>query len=108
MSKRVLSRTSSSASNFSSAEHVRKRQREGEPNHPTPQFNPNYTASAEDAAQVDADPPLQKLLKAASAGLETVEGTDAVVHWMRMADLRGTCFETACLRLRLTYDGSCR
>ncbi|KAF9653387.1 hypothetical protein BDM02DRAFT_3087670 [Thelephora ganbajun] len=88
MSKRVLSRASSSASSHSSIEHVRKRRREGEGNQPTLWFNPNYTASAEDAARVDADPPLQKFLEAASVGLKTVEGTEAVVHWMRMADLR--------------------
>ena len=64
-------------------------------NQPIPGFNPNYTAAAEDAARVDTDPPLQKLLNAASMGLKTVEGTDAVVHWMRMADLRSECFETS-------------
>lgn len=94
MSKRVLSRASSLASSHSSVEHVRKRRREGEANQPTPRFNPNYTATAEDAARVDADPPLQKLLKAASGSLKTVEGTEAVVHWMRMADLRSKCYET--------------
>ena len=94
MPKRVLSRASSLASNHSSIEHVLKRRREGEVDHPTLGFNPNYTATAEDAARVDADPPLQKLLKAASASLKTVEGTEAVVHWMRMADLRGERHET--------------
>lgn len=93
MSKRVLSRASNAGR--SSIEHVRKRRREGEANQPIPGFNPIYTATAEDAAQVDADPPLQKLLNAASVGLKTVDGTEAVVHWMRMADLRSECFETS-------------
>jgi len=94
MSKRVLSKASSVASSRSSIEHVRKRRREGEANQPIPRFNPNYTATTEDAALVDADPPLQKLLNAASASLKTVDGTEAIVHWMRMADLRSECFET--------------
>ena len=93
MSKRVLSRASSVVSSHSSVEHTRKRRRDGEANQSTPRFNPNYTATVEDAALVDADPPLQKLLKAASVSLKTVEGTEAVVHWMRMADLRSECFE---------------
>ena len=92
MSKRVLSRASSVASSHSSIEHTRKRRREGEANQSTPGFNPNHIATAEDAARVDADPPLQKLLKAASASLKSVRGTEAVVHWMRMADLRSKCF----------------
>lgn len=88
MSKRVLSRSSSSASSHSFVEHVCKKRREGETNQPSLRFNPNYIATAEDAARVDGDPPLQKFLKAASEGLKTIEGTEAVVHWMRMADLR--------------------
>ena len=79
-------------SSRSSIEHARKRRREGEANQPIPGFSPNYIATAEDAAQVDADPPLQKLLNAASVGLKAVEGTEAIVHWMRMADLRSECF----------------
>ena len=82
------------ASTHSSINHVRKRRREEE-NQPIPGFNPNHAATAEDAARVDADPPLQKLLKAASVGLKTVEGTEAIVHWMRMADLRSECFEVS-------------
>jgi len=93
MSKRVLSRASSLVKSQSSIEHVRKRRREGEADLYAPGFNPNYTATAEDAARVDADPPLQKLLRAASVNLKTVEGTEAVVHWMRMADLRSEYFE---------------
>jgi len=92
MSKRVFSRASSLGSNHSFVEHARKRRREGETTQPTPGFNPNYTATAEDAARVDADPPLQKLLQAASASLKTAEGTETVVHWMRMTDLRSECF----------------
>ena len=94
MSKRVLSRASSSASAHSSVDSVRKRQRRGEGNQPVPSFSPNYTASAENAAQVDADPPLQVLLEAASASLKIVDGTEAVVYWMRMADLRSKCLES--------------
>lgn len=108
MSKRVLSRTSSIASDRSSIEHAHKRRREGEANQPAPVFSPNYTATAESAARVDADPPLQKLLSAASVGLKTAEGIEAVVHWMRMADLRGECFETLVRDTgSLTRDGSC-
>lgn len=93
MPKRVLSRASSPDNCHSSVQHVPKRPRaEGETNQPVPRFNPNYTASAEDAAQVDIHPPLQKLLKVASESLKIVEGTEAVVHWMRMADLRSECF----------------
>ena len=99
MSKRVLSRSSSSASSHSSVEHVHKKRREGEA------FNPNYIATAEDAARVDGDPPLQKLLKTASEGLKTVEGTEAVVYWMRLADLRSACLET---RLSRTSTNSRR
>ena len=91
MSKRVLSRASSVASSHSSIEHARKRPRQGTANQPTPGFNPNHIATAEDAARVDADPPLQKLLKAASTSLKSVGGTEAVVHWMRVADLRSEC-----------------
>ena len=90
MPKRVFSRSSSTVSSHSSIEHVRKRRREA--GQPTSGFNPNYTATAEDAARVDAKPPLQKLLKAASGSLKTAEGTEAVVHWMRMADLRSKRF----------------
>ena len=108
MSKRVLSRASSVASSHSSTEHARKRRREGEANQSTPGFNPNYVATAEDAALVDADPPLQKLLKAASVSPKSVRGTEAVIHWMRMADLRSKCFEIfARDPSSLTWDGSC-
>ena len=93
MAKRAHSRASSVASSHSSIEHAHKKRRGGDANQPTPGFNPNYTAIAEDAARVDADPPLQKLLNAASVGLKTVEGTESVVYWMRMADLRSECFE---------------
>jgi deoxyribodipyrimidine photo-lyase len=97
MSKRVLSTASSPASSLASShpsvDHAHKRQRRVEGNQPALGFSPNYIASAENAAQVDADPPLQSLLKAASASLKTVEGTEAIVHWMRMADLRSECLE---------------
>ena len=72
-----------------------------EESRPSPGFDPKYTATAEDAARVDADPPLQKLLNAASMGLKTAEGTEAVVHWMRMADLRSECFEIYLSKARL-------
>src|ERR1700729_2241866 len=101
MSKRVLSRASSVASSHSSIEHVRKKRREGEANQHDPRFTPNYTATAEDAARAGADPPLQKLLKAISMSPKTVEGTEAVVHWMRMADLRSECSKFYCLRRQL-------
>lgn len=88
MPKRVFSRVSSSANSHSSVDRVLKRQRRGEGGHPILGFSPNYIASAENAAQVDADPPLQALIKAASESLKTVQGTEAVIHWMRMSDLR--------------------
>lgn len=104
MSKRVLSRASSSASSHSSIGFVQKRQRRGEGNQPALGFSPNYTASAENAARVDADPPLQSLLKTASASLNAVEGTEAIVHWMRMSDLRSECIES-CLYKTTTHLG---
>lgn len=102
MSKRVLSRTPSSASSRSPVDRVRKRQRGGKGDQLVPAFNPNYTASAENAAQVDADPPLQTFLKAASAGLTNVKGTEAIVHWMRMADLRSKCLASRSSKTALT------
>lgn len=107
MSKRVLSRASSSASSHSSVDHVRKRKRRGEGNQPAPGFSPNYIASAENAAQVDADPPLQTLLKTSSGSLKTVEGTEAIVHWMRMADLRSECLGPRSSGAPTNLGGSC-
>lgn len=108
MTKRALPRASSPASSHSPVEHPRKRRREGETSQPTPPFNPTYTASVEDAARVDANPPLNRLLKSASTGLKIVERTEAVVHWMRMADLRSECPGLTCLIPQLTCDCSYR
>lgn len=108
MSKRVLSRASSVTSSHSSIENTRKRRREGEANQSTPRSNLKYIATAEDAARVDGDPPLQKLLKTVSLSLKPVEGTEAVVHWMRMADLRSECLENIVRDPdSLTWNGSC-
>ena len=109
MTKRALPRASSPASSHSpTIEHPRKRRREGGTSQLTPPFNPTYTASVEDAARVDADPPLNRLLKTASTGLKIVERTEAVVHWMRMADLRSECPRLTCLIPQLTCDCSYR
>jgi hypothetical protein len=98
MPKRVFSRASVSANSHSSVENLCKRRREGDTDQTAPRSNPNYTANAEDAAEVDADPPLQKLLGAMSAGPKTVEGTEAVVHWMRMSDLRSEYLQARSVR----------
>ena len=45
-------------------------------------------ATAEAAAKVDAEPPLDKLLNALKADHLTVSKGDAVVYWMRMEDMR--------------------
>ena len=55
----------------------------------TAKFLPNRIATAEAAARVDADPPLGKLLKALHNSVKTVPKGEAIVYWMRMADLRG-------------------
>lgn len=54
----------------------------------------NKIATAENAAAVDADPLLPKLLNAV-AGTSACEGKGAcVVYWMRLEDLRSECFSS--------------
>jgi deoxyribodipyrimidine photo-lyase len=53
-------------------------------------FLPNKVAEAEASAKVDANPPLAKLVNAMKSGVQSPEKGEAVVHWMRMADLRST------------------
>lgn len=55
-----------------------------------PEFRPNKISTFENAAKVDADPPLEKLTKALKDGVKNPRKGEAVVHWMRMADLRST------------------
>ena len=45
-------------------------------------------ATAEDAARVDEDPPLDQLLRVLEEKKETVEKGESVVYWMRMEDIR--------------------
>jgi deoxyribodipyrimidine photo-lyase len=67
-----------------------------------PTFQPIKIATQEAAAAVDADPPLQKLLKAVEQGVKKPVKGDFVVYWMRMGDLRG---KSACSLqlLRIPY-----
>jgi deoxyribodipyrimidine photo-lyase len=51
-------------------------------------FKPNKVASAEAAAAVDRDPPLQKLLEAVKKGVSKPAKGECVVYWMRLEDLR--------------------
>ncbi|KZT26858.1 hypothetical protein NEOLEDRAFT_1177049 [Neolentinus lepideus HHB14362 ss-1] len=60
-------------------------------------FLPNKIATAEAAAKVDVDPPLQKLLQAVKDGVKNPGKGEAVVYWMRMEDLR-TCDNRALSR----------
>ena len=56
-------------------------------------FLPNKIATAENAAKVDAHPPLLKLLDAVrdhGTNADVAKG-DCVVYWMRMEDLRSAC-----------------
>ncbi|KIK68010.1 hypothetical protein GYMLUDRAFT_155610 [Collybiopsis luxurians FD-317 M1] len=57
-----------------------------------PRANSHFTlrkvATASNAAAVDADPPLGKLLEAVKGQTQKVKKGNAVVYWMRMADLR--------------------
>lgn len=51
----------------------------------------NRIASREEAAAVDSDPPLEKLLKAVennSSSIGDRKKGECVVYWMRMEDLR--------------------
>ncbi|KAJ3774477.1 DNA photolyase, FAD-binding/Cryptochrome [Lentinula raphanica] len=51
-------------------------------------FAPRKVATAKNAAAVDANPPLGKLLEAVKNQNTKVKKGNAVVYWMRMADLR--------------------
>ncbi|KAF9076794.1 DNA photolyase, FAD-binding/Cryptochrome [Rhodocollybia butyracea] len=66
------------------AEPIAKRPRSGS----ALSFAPRKVATAPNAAAVDADPPLRKLLEAVKERNQKVKKGDAVVYWMRMADLR--------------------
>lgn len=47
-------------------------------------------ATAEDAARVDADPPLDQLMRLLKDDTPKTEKGDSVVYWMRMEDMRST------------------
>lgn len=51
-------------------------------------------ATAEDAARVDADPPLDQLMRLLKEECPKVENGESVVYWMRMEDMRRKCFQT--------------
>ena len=46
-------------------------------------------ATAEDAARVDKDPPLDQLMRLLKADAPKTEKGESVVYWMRMEDMRG-------------------
>jgi hypothetical protein len=48
-------------------------------------------ATAEVAAKVDEDPPLDQLLRLLQQKHEKVEKGESVVYWMRLEDIRGKC-----------------
>ena len=50
----------------------------------------NKIATAENAASVDKNPPLQILLNAVADFKNDEEKGDSVVYWMRMEDMRST------------------
>ncbi|KAJ3802012.1 DNA photolyase, FAD-binding/Cryptochrome [Lentinula aff. detonsa] len=54
----------------------------------TSSFAPRKVATARNAAAVDANPPLGKLLEEVNNQKQKAKKGDAVVYWMRMADLR--------------------
>jgi deoxyribodipyrimidine photo-lyase len=45
-------------------------------------------ATAEDAARVDANPPLDQLMKLQQQPKDKVAKGECVVYWMRMEDMR--------------------
>lgn len=49
-------------------------------------------ATADNAAAVDANPPLSRLLEAVRDAVDVPGKGDAVVYWMRMADIRSQIF----------------
>lgn len=51
-------------------------------------FAPNKISTAQAAAVVDANPPLEQLNKLLDKMLKKPAKGDSVVYWMRMADLR--------------------
>lgn len=51
-------------------------------------------ATAEDAARVDADPPLDQLMRLLKEECPKVENGESVVYWMRMEDMRRKCSQT--------------
>lgn len=52
-------------------------------------YLPNKIATKENAARVDASPPVFQLLEAVHTAVKPVKG-DCVVYWMRMEDMRST------------------
>jgi hypothetical protein len=52
----------------------------------------NKIATAENAAKVDKNPPLEVLLDKLKNGIKKPEKGESVMYWMRMEDLRGKSF----------------
>ena len=52
-------------------------------------FLPNKIATAENAARVDASPPILQLVEAVQHNIKKPPEGECVVYWMRMEDLRG-------------------
>ena len=53
-------------------------------------------ASAEVAAKVDEDPPLDQLMRLANEKKKDVGKGESVVYWMRMEDIRSAYPLTSC------------
>ena len=96
MPKRARSSTINSRSAPTKVELSTSSQNDGTPTKKTRQdtkFLPNKIATAENAAKVDAHPPLLTLLDAVrdhGTNADVAKG-DCVVYWMRMEDLRSAC-----------------
>ncbi|KAM5540439.1 hypothetical protein V8D89_005897 [Ganoderma adspersum] len=82
MGKRERSLSSSPSHATSPQNHARKKTRQ----HVT--FLPNKIATAENAARVDACPPILQLVEAVQHNVKKPPKGGCVVYWMRMEDLR--------------------
>jgi deoxyribodipyrimidine photo-lyase len=57
-------------------------------------------ATKEDAARVDADPPLDQLMRLLKEKAPQVEKGESVVYWMRMNDLRSRSLSLGIIQWR--------
>ena len=71
-----------SLSSTASPRHTMKKTREDS------KFLPNKIATAENAAKVDAHPPVFQLLDAVHDKVKKATKGDCVVYWMRLQDMR--------------------